>query len=201
MNQPTSAVAALSLGDPVEGGFFAGLINVNGQTHGIAVADKSQGEFKGIWHPKYDDVPAATSCFDSAANTAAMAASGSELAQRILDLRIDGVTGFSLPARDVLEVLYRNLKPTADQNYCSFRDGENPSAVPPTYPYTAAAPAQTVSQNFRKGGIQAFDEGWYWSSTQYSPDDAWIQIFSYGYQGSVGKGLTYRARAVRIFNL
>jgi hypothetical protein len=201
MNQPTSAAAALSLGDPVPGGFFGGLINILGQVHGIAVAGKSQGEFKGAWLTRREDVPGAVSCFDSVANTIAMAAAGSELAQRILALNIDGVTGFSLPSRDVLEVLYRNLKPSTEENYCTFRDGDNPSAVPPTYPYTAAAPAQTVAQDFRKGGVHAFDEDWYWSSTQFSPFTAWIQDFANGDQGYGDKDCSYRARAVRIFTL
>lgn len=44
---------------------------------------------------------------------------------------------------------------------------------------------------------ELFTEGWYWSSTQCSPHGAWIQLFSNGLQSNVGKGYSYRARAVR----
>jgi len=33
----------LAFGTPMEGGFFAGLININGTTYGLAVADKAEG--------------------------------------------------------------------------------------------------------------------------------------------------------------
>ncbi|WP_460874802.1 Lcl C-terminal domain-containing protein [Paralcaligenes ginsengisoli] len=42
-----------------------------------------------------------------------------------------------------------------------------------------------------------FKGAWYLTSTQYSPDDAWIQTFGYGNQLITGKGSTCRARAVR----
>ncbi|MEI8324970.1 MAG: DUF1566 domain-containing protein [Betaproteobacteria bacterium] len=37
----------------------------------------------------------------------------------------------------------------------------------------------------------------YWTSTQYSADDAWGQGFGYGYQGNDDKSYEGRARAVR----
>jgi hypothetical protein len=40
-------------------------------------------------------------------------------------------------------------------------------------------------------------EGWYWSSTQYSPDDAWVQDFENGGSGVSSKGYEFRAVAVR----
>ncbi len=40
-------------------------------------------------------------------------------------------------------------------------------------------------------------DAWYWSSTQCSPDGAWIQAFVDGYQYDGHKGTEYRARAVR----
>lgn len=44
---------------------------------------------------------------------------------------------------------------------------------------------------------ELFSEAWYWSSTQYSPTNAWIQVFGNGSQSILGKGIAYRARAVR----
>lgn len=40
-------------------------------------------------------------------------------------------------------------------------------------------------------------DDWYWSSTQYSPDGAWVQDFAGGGQGLDRKGDTRRAVAVR----
>ena len=40
-------------------------------------------------------------------------------------------------------------------------------------------------------------KGWYWSSTQDSPDYAFIQGFEDGYSGAYGKDGEYRARAFR----
>lgn len=44
---------------------------------------------------------------------------------------------------------------------------------------------------------ELFDDGWCWSSTQYSPDCAWIQGFAGGGQGYGGKDNSSRACAVR----
>lgn len=42
-----------------------------------------------------------------------------------------------------------------------------------------------------------FQPHWYWSSEQYSRDDAWGQLFSGGDQSYSSKGFEARARAVR----
>lgn len=42
-----------------------------------------------------------------------------------------------------------------------------------------------------------FETEWYWTSTQYSADYAWVQSFDYGLHDSGPKGDEYRARAVR----
>ena len=45
-----------------------------------------------------------------------------------------------------------------------------------------------------------FDTGcWYWTGTQYSADNAWLQFFGYGYQDGCDKEDAGRARAVRRF--
>lgn len=199
IEQRLAALTSLQPGTPVEGGFFAGYITMPDGVYGIAVAPKATGEIKGRWLPTWKDVPAARSCFDCRANTLAMAEAGSELAQRILALDINGCKDWALPSRDVLEVIYRNLKPTADSNSCSYRDGDNPSSVPVGYPYTEEAPAQTAAEVFRAGGSEAFEPRWYWTSTQYSVDSAWIQDFSGGGQHYDDKHDEFLARAVRRF--
>lgn len=183
-----------------EGGFFSGAIRINDALFGIITASKKQGQYKGILLPSYDDVPGAASCFDSRANTIAMAEAGSPIAQKALSTTINGHSDWVIPARDVLEVQYRTGKPTAQANYV-YRSGDNPSSVPAGYPYTSAIPAQCQDPLFQEGGAEAFDADWYWSSTQSSPYDAWGQNFDDGYQHGINKGSEGVVRLVRLIQL
>jgi hypothetical protein len=189
----------LALGAQVAGGFFAGHVRVAGIVYGLIVAPRAVGETTGVWHPQATDIAGATSCCDGAANTAALAEAGSPLAQWARGLAIEGYSDWHLPSRDELEVMYRKLKPTTQPNYCTFRDGDNPSSVPAGYPYTERSPMQTSVQAFAPGGAEAFEPTWYWSSTQYSRHYAWIQYFGDGSQLINDKDSQARARAVRRF--
>jgi hypothetical protein len=153
-----------------------------------------------VWNKSTKMVEGAQSFFDGRANTEAMAAAGSALAKWALDLRIAGQNDWYLPSRDELEICYRNLKPTIDENWV-HRHGENPSSMPVGYPYTEKHPLQTEVEAFQDGQPEAFDEVWYWSSTQRASYAvfAWLQIFTDGYQVSVPKDYGNRARAVRRF--
>lgn len=187
-------------GTPLDGGFYAGRINVGGQAFALIVAPKAEGEHDdAAWNESRKTVEGAMSPADGHANTQAMAAAGSKLAQWALDLRIAEHDDWYLPAQDELEIIYRNLKPTTEENYLYARSGINLSALPPTYPYTRELPAQTAAAAFQDGGEQAFDDVWYWTSTQIAADDsyAWLQLFDNGGQGSSHKSSEYRARAVR----
>lgn len=173
------------IGTAMGGGFYAGRILINGQPFALIVSPKAEGEMNpAIWIPNYKDVPGARSYNDGLANTRAMAESGSKLAQRVLDLRINDEGEWYLPAQDELEVIYRNLKPTTNQNSCYARSGINLSAMPPTLPYTPDIPLQTPADVFQQGGAEAFESDAYWSSTQHASvsDYAWYQYFSDGFQ-------------------
>jgi hypothetical protein len=113
-----------------------------------------------------------------------------------------GIGGFNdwyLPAKNELEILYFNLKPTTTSNNTS--SGINPNAVPARASnYTAGNPAQTTNSLFQSGGAQAFSTGGaYWSSSEDSSLTtlAWLQNFITGFQGNVFKTGTNYARAVR----
>lgn len=189
-----------AIGEPYAGGFYVGQIMSNGERYVLIVAPKAEGEHDDVeWHAECSNIPGAQSYCDGLANTQAMAEAGSALAQWALGLNIDGHADWYLPSQDELELCYRALKPTADKNYPYGRSGINASAVPPTYPYTADAPAQTPVEAFQAGGTEAFDDAWYWSSTQHasSSDDAWCQYFGYGDQDIISKDNQLRARAVR----
>lgn len=202
MKSTTSPVTTpAAIGVTFEGGFYGGIIRMNDATFAVVWAPKAQGETKAAWLDNYTSVPGATSCFDSMVNTKAMAEAGSSLAKWALGLEINGHADWCIPSRDVLELGYRNLKPTTDENCCSFRDGDNASSVPVGYPYTDESPAQTAADGFREGGPEAFDARWHWSSTQYSDYLAVSQYFSYGIQLSNVKSCEGRARAVRLIQL
>lgn len=182
------------------GGYFSGLIRVGDQVLGVITSPKVEGQLRGVWHNDYTDVPGAMSCFDSRANTIAMAAAGSDIAQRALAATINGHSDWLIPSRDVLEVQYRAHKPTSQANYV-YRSGDNPSSVPVGYPYAKDLPAQCESPLFQADGEQAFEQGWYWSSTQSSPGNAWGQHFADGSQYPDSKGYEGVVRLVRLIQL
>ncbi len=172
--------SAPTIGAALAGGFYAGRLIINGRPHGLIIAPKAEGSATGIWLPTYTDVPGATSCCDGLANTRAMAAAGSPIAQQALAARIAGYDDWHIMARDALELAYRHLKPTTEANACTFRDGDNPSSVPPGYPYQPQSPSQTSAEAFRAGGPETFGAGRHWSSTQYSRLSAFNQSFGNG---------------------
>lgn len=190
----------LVIGQPLEGGFAGGIIRVGAKVCVFINAPKADGEFEDEEYGQYGvDIPGAASYCDGLANTDAMAAAGCEVAVKIRALRIGGKDDWQYPARDVVEINYRNLKPTTEENWCSYRDGENPSAYPAlTYHYTPTSPAQTVVEAYRGDGPEAFAAALYGSSTQYSPSSASNQTFSYGFQNGNGKHFKARVRAVRL---
>ena len=202
MNKPATAIQLPAIGEAFEGGFFAGIFRDAagaGPNRALIKAPKALGERADVWNKSWDRVDDALSFCDGMANTMAMAKAGSRLAQWALDQRINGVDGWHIPAQDQLELLYRAFKPTNDDNTLYGRSGLNVSAVPPTYPYTKNLPHMVNKTEFRPGGAEAFEDDWYWSSTQHagSDDCAWMQRFGYGSQIYVHKGFQSRVVLVR----
>ena len=191
-----------AIGAALAGGLFAGIIRIDGEDFALIVAPKDGGEKECAWSDSDKDVSCAGSYFDGQYNTLAMAEAGSELAQWARELRIEGHNDWYIPSRDELEILYRAFKPTTDTN-ATFRNGDNPSSAPVGYPYTRDLPAQTSVDGFQAGGANAFEDAWYWSSTQYAsnPSYAWFQGFNNGLQYDGRKSYAGRARAVRRFKL
>jgi len=99
----------------------------------------------------------------------------------------DGGSDWYLPATDELELIYRNLKPVAANNFTdtvthtfpgSRDNGSNPSSDPTGSPYTTTDPSQTSLIDFQNGGAEAFDKDRYWSSTDANKEGlAWDQDF------------------------
>ena len=138
-------------------------------------------------------------------------------------LNIGGRTDWYLPARDELELCWRNLKPVTNNNYTT---ADRPTGATPNYQnlgslgdtanthglnnnsspqgaaYTTTVPGQTAAVPFRTGGAEAFEFGssYYWSSTEYSASTAWYQLWNTSYPGNQNdntKTSAFRVRAVR----
>lgn len=200
MNRATqaapTAVTLPEIGQPFAGGFFTGIYQQDGQRYAVITAPATY-ELEGEWGEYGESIEGANSVTDSRTNTEAMAAAGSTLAQSVLALQIGGFSDWAIPARDVQELQYRNLKPTTMPNYCWNRDGENHNSVPAGELYTEESPAQTSVPAFQAGGAEAFQPRWYWSSSQRSADNAFYVYFVGGGQGSDVKGDELRVRPVR----
>ena len=190
-----------AIGSPFEGGFLGGVIQSTGGLRAIAWAPRDEGETSAVLLPVRTAPLVALSCHDSMANTQALAELGSPAAQWALALRINGFADWTVPARDVLELGYRHLKPTTEETGCWFRDGDNPSSLPAGYLYKGHPPVQTTVEDFRAGGPQAFSHDWYRTSTQYSASIAWSQYFDGGTQDYDDLEAEGGVRAVRLIPL
>jgi hypothetical protein len=112
-------------------------------------------------------------------------------------LNIGGFTDWYIPAKNELEILYFNLKPTTASN--NNASGINLNAVPSRASFYGATPTQTSNALFQSGGSQAFIAAGYMSTTEDSglTSNAWRQTFSIGQQASDIKDRLAYARAIR----
>ena len=188
------------IGQAYGGGYFSGITVQDGKRY-LVITAGLEHELKGKWGEYGAIVEGAGSFIDGRANTEAMAAAGSELAQKVLALEIGGNADWAIPARDQQELQYRNLKPTTEANYCWSRDGDNPNSLPIGTPYTEESPAQTTVPAFQQGGTEAFADAWYWSSSQRSASSAFGMNFDGGLQNCGGKDIELRVRPVRAIPL
>ncbi|MGY2258166.1 DUF1566 domain-containing protein [Pseudomonas sp. SDO55104_S430] len=196
--QAEPAVTIPEIGQPFGGGFFSGITRdpETGKRH-LNITAGAAHELVGKWGEYGLKIEGADSFTDSRANTEAMAAAGSELAQKVLALDIGGFTDWAIPARDVQELQYRHFKPTTQENWAARRDGDNPNSEPVGMLYSEESPPQTTLAAFQTGGAEAFRDTWYWSSSQRSADFAFSVYFVDGYQLYDAKGSELRVRPVR----
>ena len=198
LDKAAPAVTIPEIGQPFGGGFFSGITRdpETGKRYLNITADASH-ELVGKWGEYGEKINGADSFTNSRANTEAMAAAGSKLAQQVVALDIGGFTDWAIPARDVQELQYRHFKPTTEVNWQYTRSGDNPNSEPVGLLHTEESPAQTALTGFQIGGTDAFKPTWYWSSSQRSANYAFYLYFDAGNQGSTGKYGELRVRPVR----
>ena len=200
----------------------------------VIVAPKSGGENASVAY-KNANTAAPAACYTltngKAATDAMIAADTSTVyplahwAKSLRELNdgegLSGYTDWYIPARDELELIWRNLKPVTNNNYTTAdrfdaaaytRDanlddtvvthGANRNSDPAGDAYTASVPAQTAAAAFQGGGAEAMNFGsvYYWSSSESSATSAWGQNYytsNPGHQGGNSKASLNRARACR----
>ena len=176
-NQPVGEPGPPTIyGQPFGGGFYAGRMTYEGLDYYLVVADKAS-ETSLAWKTTASADAGPTHLADGLANTNSINDASHPAAQYCLSYTAGGFGGWYLPARDELELAYRNLKPSTTSNTVTTRDsntgggppGINSNSNPVGSSYTGINPAQTLSPNFQFSvGSQAFDStgSAYWTSTQ-----------------------------------
>ena len=199
------------------GGYFAGVIDTratdpNGLRYLLIVAPREFGECSDLrWKIEDTSTLNTSSKWDGLSNTNAMNNIDHPAAYWCKQLSINGYTDWYLLAIDELELLYRNFKPTTQENYTGLhnyepytpnKSGHNPSSDPTSSSYTSSNPIQTSVNLFKSGNSEAFAATNYWSSTEYSSNSSFYQSFHIGLQhGSNHKTNSHYVRAVRRLTL
>lgn len=199
----------------------------------VMVAPKSGGENASVRY-KNANTAAPAACWTltsgKRATDAMIAADTSTIyplahwAASLRTLNGSGLSGYDdwyIPARDELELIWRNLKPVTDANYITQdrynaaaytsnankddltqQHGLNRNSDPAGAAYTASIPGQTAAAAFQSTGAEKMEFGsvYYWSSSESSAAGAWFQNYyssSPGFQSYYNKTNYGRARAVR----
>ena len=198
----------------------------------VIVAPRAQGEAGSLQYKTANtaDPVACRTLTNGPVSTAAMEALNAgtvvyPMARWATDINnnggINGYQDWYIPARDELELLWRNLKPVTNNNFVGDRpvsaftynrdanistlgqNGTNDNSEPIGAAYTATVPTQTAATPFRSGGTEAlaFGNAAYWASSEFSAVSAWSQLYSTSSPGAQStnnnKNSGYRARAVR----
>lgn len=199
----------------------------------VIVAPKSGGENASVMYKNANTAAPATAwtlTSGKRATDAMIAADTATIyplahwAASLRTLNGSGLSGYDdwyIPARDELELIWRNLKPVTNANYITQdrynaaaytsnankddltqQHGLNRNSDPAGAAYTASIPGQTAAAAFQSTGAEKMEFGsvWYWSSSESSATYAWLQgddSSDTGDQSNSLKAGKYRARAVR----
>lgn len=206
-----------NFGDAFEGGYYAGQVEKSDGIYAVIIAPKASGQSSSSLAYNNDNTGAfGDSLVEGVSNNATIGTQSKFPASYYCaNLSIDGFDDWYLPARDELEVCYRNLKPTTSSNhtgnrftssytYTPYNDlpadtsGINRYSILAGSAYTSSVPSQTTSTNFITGGSEAFDlDTYYFVSTRFSSAAVWCIGFIDGVTDAVAIASTRKVRAIR----
>lgn len=176
----------LRIGDDWKGGFYVGNMFQDDGIFALIVSPK-EGQVKRAWKANTTVQPGARSTYMGLYNTSARSGSLNLACFYCWTYSVNGYDDWYLPAKDELELIYRNLKPSTGNNIIG--DGVNPNSIPPGEAYTSSNPSQTPASLFQSAtGAEAlwntFNDNMYWSSTQEigGASSAWRQNMQNGQQ-------------------
>lgn len=226
-----SPIVLPAIGAAFMGGYFVGVIDTTkgniiasdasqvGLRYALISAPKSL-QVSRAYKTTADAAPAAARTrWDGLAATAAMAADAATYPAADycagLTYPSDSGSPWYLAAMDERELIYRNFKPTTENNYTTANttstfpggtqaQGYNPSCDPAGLAYTSGTPAKTSVALFQDGGSEDFGdlgvEFVMLTATEFSATAAWYQHMSgaaSGAQSSTTKTTTQLIRPVR----
>jgi hypothetical protein len=193
-----------AIGSALGGGFFAGQISTAGNgvaDYNLVVGPAASAQTTNKqWKTSNTTTAGTSSVIDGPANSSAMNNASHPAAQFCEAVTAGSQTDWYMPAKNELELLYYNLKPSTTSNYTGAPSGINANAVPArASAYTAGTPAQTSATDFQTGNAEALLFSGYWASTEgpYATK-ATSQGFGNGYQSyAYSKNNYLSVRAVR----
>ena len=159
-----------AIGEAFGGGYLAALMPApDGRHFALIVAPRAEGQNDSLeWKNEYSRTEGTRSAIDGFTNSEAANNEEHPAAQFCRGLNIGGYSDWYLPASAEQAAIWANLGPNHTAIVC-----------------------------FQNGAHEAYDERWYWSSTEYDSSIAWGQDFDDGYLSYGGKDYDYRVRAVR----
>lgn len=191
-----------TIGAAYQGGFFAGQIDQSGTIYNLVVGPRASAESSNIqWKTTQTTTSGTSSVIDGPTNSSNMNNASHPAAQFCEGLTIGGFSDWYMPSKNELEVLYYYLKPTTTSN--NLPSGSNANAVSPepiSTNYTSGDPPRTPVAAFQSpsGAERLNPSNGYWSSTENSAVNGWIQIFSSGQQLGFLKDESFlQVRAIR----
>jgi hypothetical protein len=202
----SSILPQLAIGSVYGGGYYAGQFSIAGTTNYKLIVSPVANEQSLQIKTTFSDTGTNTTTIDGFARSNEMNTVEFPAASYCRGLTVGGFTDWYLPARDELEMLYRNFKPTTGTNSVSTFDGQafgtNTNSIPTGSAYTSNNPGQTSVDLFKsESGAQAFiTPGAYWSSSRSvsQPAYCWTQNFFDGSQfWSAWPTVVNRVRPVR----
>lgn len=194
-------VAPTTIGQAYGGGYYAGKIKVGSNTYALIVSPKASGEGTLVYRTSGAAFSGNTSTNDGVLIQQNMVAAGISdfpAQQAVMALTIGGYNDWYIGAKDEMEVIYRNLKPTTVNNVTN--SGINANAVPPTtVNYTTTNPTRTTVTAFRSTGTEFFVADYYFSATQGPSGPTYVhgKRFTTGGDGEDLSIYDYNIRAIR----